>query len=309
MTDTSPRIAILLPTWNGVKFLAEQLDSLLAQTYQNFVVVIRDDGSTDSTAALIAQYAAAHPHHIHVLVTDGQNLGASGSFSCLMSYALQHKQTLGLERAWLMFCDQDDVWVPHKIAVSMQRMQAVQQKHPGAPALTHSDLCVVDEHRHVIAPSFVSYQGLAPLRNTFGRMIVTNTVTGCTALLNEELAILASPVPAEAVMHDWWLALVASAFGHIDYIDEALVEYRQHGKNTIGARAHDKVNTQTFITRLLDNQHDAAFRMTAKQARAYLKKYASTLSVKQRASLRLAMTLFDRNRVVQKSALKILQKL
>lgn len=309
MTQATPRIAILLPTWNGEKFLAEQLDSLLAQTYQNFVVVIRDDGSTDGTPALIAHYAAAHPHHIHVLVSDGQNLGASGSFSWLMHYALQHKQTLGLERVWLMFCDQDDVWVPHKIAVSMQRMQALQQKHPGAPALIHSDLRVVDEQRQLIAPSFAAYQGLEPLRNTFGRMIVSNTVTGCTALLNEELVALASPIPAGAVMHDWWLALVASAFGHLDYIDDALVEYRQHGRNTIGAREYQREERGSFVGRLMDTQHDAAFRMTAKQARAFMKKYASTLSVKQRAPLRMATLLFECNRVVQKSALKILQKL
>lgn len=309
MTHATPRIAILLPTWNGEKFLAEQLDSLLAQTYQNFVVVIRDDGSSDGTPTLIAHYATAHPHHIHMLVSDGQNLGASGSFSWLMHYALQHKHTLGMEHALLMFCDQDDVWVPHKIAVSMQRMQALQQKHPGAPALIHSDLRVVDEQRQLIAPSFAAYQGLEPLRNTFGRMIVSNTVTGCTALLNEELVALASPIPAGAVMHDWWLALVASAFGHLDYIDDALVEYRQHGRNTIGAREYQRQERGSFVGRLMDNQHDTAFRMTAKQARAFMKKYASTLSVKQRAPLRMATLLFECNRVVQKSALKILQKL
>lgn len=306
MTDATPRIAILLPTWNGERFLAEQLDSLLAQTYQNFVVVIRDDGSTDGTPALIAQYAAAHPHHIHVLVSDGKNLGASGSFSCLMNYALQHKQLLGLERALLMLCDQDDVWVPHKIAVSMQRMQALQQKHPGAPALVHSDLRVVDEQRHLLAPSFVTYQGLEPLRNNFGRMIVSNTVTGCTALLNEELVELACPVPEGAVMHDWWLALVASAFGHIDYIDEALVEYRQHGRNTIGAREYQKEERGSFLRRLLQVRHKGLLTGLGIQAQVFAAIYEPKLTYQQKWLLRIAERLASSINFVQKLALKFL---
>ncbi len=306
MTDTMPRIAILLPTWNGEKFLAEQLDSLLAQTYQNFVVVIRDDGSSDGTPALLAQYAAAHPHHIHVLASDGKNLGASGSFSWLMNYALQHKQTLGLERAWLMFCDQDDVWVPQKIAISMQRMLALQQKHPGTPALVHSDLCVVDEQRHLLAPSFVTYQGLEPLRNNFGRMLVSNTVTGCTALLNEELVTLASPVPTEAVMHDWWLALVASAFGHIDYIDEALVEYRQHGRNTIGAREYQKEERGSFLRRLLEVRHKDILAGLGVQAQAFLELYRPQLTREQKWLLKVSSRLASRSNFVQKLALKYL---
>ena len=306
MTDTMPRIAILLPTWNGEKFLAEQLDSLLSQTYQNFVVVIRDDGSSDGTPALIAQYAAAHPHHIHVLASDGKNLGASGSFSWLMNYALQHKQTLGLERAWLMFCDQDDVWVPQKIAISMQRMLALQQKHPGTPALVHSDLRVVDEQRHLLAPSFVAYQGLEPLRNNFGRMIVSNTVTGCTALLNEELVTLASPVPTEAVMHDWWLALVVSAFGHIDYIDEALVGYRQHGRNTIGAREYQKEERGSFLRRLLEVRHKDILAGLGVQAQAFLELYRPQLTREQKWLLKVSSRLASRSNFVQKLALKYL---
>ncbi|MES3007322.1 MAG: glycosyltransferase family 2 protein [Pseudomonadota bacterium] len=306
MTHATPRIAILLPTWNGEKFLAEQLDSLLAQTYQNFVIVIRDDGSTDGTPALIAGYAAAHPHHIHVLVSDGKNLGASGSFSCLMNYALQQKQTLGMEHALLMFCDQDDVWVPHKIAVSMQRLQALQQKHPGTPVLVHSDLRVVDEQRHLLAPSFVAYQGLEPLRNNFGRMIASNTVTGCTALLNEELVTLASPVPTEAVMHDWWLALVASAFGHIDYIDEALVEYRQHGRNTIGAREYQKEERGSFLRRVLEVRHKDILAGLGMQAQVFMRIYRPQLTSEQKWLLKVSGRLASRSNFVQKLALKYL---
>lgn len=306
MTHPTPRIAILLPTWNGEKFLVEQLDSLLAQTYQNFVVVIRDDGSTDGTPTLLAQYAAAHPHHIHVLVGDGKNLGARGSFSLLMNYALQHKQALGLERAWLMFCDQDDVWVPHKVAVSMQRMQALQQQHPGAPALVHSDLRVVDEQLNVIAPSFVAYQGLEPLRNSFGRMIVSNTVTGCTALLNEELVTLACPVPEGAVMHDWWLALAASAFGHIDYIDEALVEYRQHGRNTIGAREYQKEERGSFLRRVLEVRHKDLLTGLGIQAQVFAELYSSQLTSGQKWLLKVSGRLASRSNFVQKVALKYL---
>lgn len=303
---TQPRIAILLPTWNGEKFLAEQLDSLLAQTYPNIIIVIRDDGSTDGTPVLLSKYAAAHPYHIRVLADDGRNLGASGSFSHLMNYALQHQKELGLERAWLMFCDQDDVWVPHKIAVSMQRMQALEQQYPRAPLLVHSDLKVVDEQRQQIAPSFIAYQGLEPLRNTLGRMVVSNTVTGCTALLNEELALLAIPVPAAAVMHDWWLALVVSAFGHISYIDEALVEYRQHGRNAIGAKAYQKDRCGSLLSRLLEVRHRELLTGLGIQVQAFLDSYSQRLSREQWCLLQVARRLASRSNFVQKLVLKYL---
>jgi len=300
-----PRIAILLPTWNGEKYLHEQVDSLLAQDYPDFLIVSRDDGSRDTSPVIIADYAARFPQRFHIVPADGRNLGASGSFALLMAYALEHKDALGLASVWALPSDQDDVWHADKLRKSMTRMLEMEVEYPGLPLLVHSDLEVVDADRRQIAPSFVRYQGLQPLRNGFGRLLVSNTVTGCTALCNEALLRRALPVPPEAVMHDWWLALVAGAFGKLSYIDEPLLQYRQHGANTIGAKEYKRpAALKGFWQRLRDDRHRELLRGLAGQAQAFQAAHAGALRFAQRLDLRMAMALASHKLVVRKLALK-----
>src|SRR5690606_2365429 len=248
-------------------YLPEQLDSLLAQSYGNFVIVTRDDGSTDASKALIADYASRHPERFHIVESGGRNVGASAGFSLLMQYVLENRQALEIERAYILCCDQDDVWYPQKISVSMQRLLILESQSPGKPVLVHSDLRVVDAQRRQIALSFVAYQGLNAFRNSFTRLLVSNVVTGCTALFNEELAALAAPVPQDAMMHDWWLALVASAFGRVSFIEKTLVDYRQHGSNTLGAQEYSRnSNALDALSRLNDSRHDQLGKELARQA-------------------------------------------
>jgi hypothetical protein len=151
----------------------------------------------------------------------------------------------------------------------------------------------------------VRYQGLKPLRNSFGRLLVSNTVTGCTALCNEALLMRALPVPAQAVMHDWWLALVAGAFGRLSYIDAPLLQYRQHGANTIGAKEYKQPPLlKGFWQRLRDDRHRALLQGLAAQAQAFHAAHARALSVAQRLDLRMAMALASHSLLVRKLALK-----
>ncbi len=301
----APRIAILLPTWNGERFLRAQVDSLLAQDYPDFIIVCRDDGSRDASPAIIADYAARFPQRFHIVPADGRNLGASGSFAWLMEYVLTHKAALGLASAWVMPSDQDDVWHADKLRRSMAHMQALQAESPGLPLLVHGDLEVVDESLATIAPSFVRYQGLQPLRNRFARLLVSNTVTGCTALCNEALLRRALPIPPAALMHDWWLALVAGAFGRLSFIDAPLLQYRQHGANTIGAKEYQpSALFQNVWQRLWDDRHREQLRALAAQAQAFHSLHAGALSAAQRLDLRMAMALDNRFILVRKLALK-----
>lgn len=303
------RVAILLPTYNGEKYLRAQIDSLLAQTSQNFIIVTRDDGSSDDSVAIIAQYAVDHPAQFHVVTTDGKNLGACGSFSFLMSYVLRRKSTLGMSKAYTMCCDQDDVWYSQKLAVSMQHMTKLESDHPNSPALIHSDLQVVDENMQEIAPSFVAYQGLNPDKKTFGRMLISNTVTGCTALVNEELAVLAMPVPEGAIMHDWWLALVVSAFGEMKFISEPLVHYRQHQANTLGAKKFvRKPLKKRFISRLTAKEYKEIAQRSAAQSRAFKIRYESRLGFSRRLLLSGIEILETRSDVLRNITLKMLHK-
>ncbi|MED5529744.1 MAG: glycosyltransferase family 2 protein, partial [Pseudomonadota bacterium] len=236
---TDPKIAILLSTYNGTKYLEEQLDSILNQTYSNYVIVARDDGSYDDTIQLLNKYAKKFTDKFHLLEQDLLNLGASDSFSYLIEYVLENKQSLGLESAYMMFCDQDDIWSLEKIDKQIDEMIKVEKHQTGTkpiPVLIHSNLRVVSEDKSLIAESFVHYQGLEIERNRFTNLVISNVVTGCTVFINEALARKAVPVSKEAIMHDWWLSLVASAFGKLVFIDAPLVSYRQHDTNAIGAK-------------------------------------------------------------------------
>ncbi len=109
----------------------------------------------------------------------------------------------------------------------------------GAPILAHTDLVVVDENLQAIAPSFWSYSNLNPYCGSrLNRLLIQNVVTGSATMVNGALARLASPIPQEAVLHDWWLALIASALGRIEAIPERTVLYRQHGRNCLGATSY-----------------------------------------------------------------------
>lgn len=305
MTSHSPRLAVLLSTFNGGQFLEEQLDSLLAQSYSNFTIVVRDDGSRDNTREILNQYSASHPSRFHLLPgtagqSDGspQNLGASGSFSFLIDYVLNHKPDLGLDRAYMLFCDQDDVWFPDKIERELDCMQEVESAHQqqDIPVLIHSDLQVVTENRELIAESFTRFQGLETGRNSFCNLVISNLVTGCTALINEAAARKALPVPEDAIMHDWWLALVAAAFGEVVFIDTPLIHYRQHDSNTIGAKEHKKAVLANggILRRVFSSKPNAHLIEVAGQAKAFLDRFGAELAEHELRGLLVASRMNSR---------------
>ena len=297
------KIAILLSTYNGEKFLAEQLDSLLAQSHKNFTLVVRDDGSHDRTVSILENYARDHSERIHLLSCDGENKGASGGFAFLVDYVLKNKESIGLKPAYMMFCDQDDTWFPEKIEKLLALMLATEaESDPPAPVLVHSDLEVVSEQNTVIAKSLISYQGLEIERNRFPNLLISNLVTGCTALINEPLAKKALPIPENAIMHDWWLALVATAFGKLVYLDTPLVHYRQHGNNTIGAKEFKTVSVvrMSLWHRILARKSNEHLIEVSIQAAEFHRRYGSQLSGRERLSLRLCKGMGIKIGVVQR---------
>lgn len=301
--NAETKIAILLSTYNGEKFLGEQLDSLLAQSHSNFVLVVRDDGSVDRTLSILESYAQENADRIHLLPKDGDNLGASGGFAHLIDYVLNNKQALALESAYMMFCDQDDTWFPDKIEKLLAAMLAAEtEEDPALPILVHSDLEVVSEQNTVIAKSLISYQGLEIERNTFPNLVISNLVTGCTALINESLGEKALPIPKNAIMHDWWLALVATAFGRLVYLDIPLVHYRQHGNNTIGAKEFTKVSvvSMSLWRRILARKPNAHLIEVSIQAAEFRRRYGAQLPARQRLSLQLCIGMGIKIGIVQR---------
>jgi glycosyltransferase involved in cell wall biosynthesis len=275
-------IDILLTVYNGAEFLAEQLRSLQAQTHRDWRLWVRDDGSTDRSEELVLA-AAAEDARIRPVHAGSGRMGALGGFSWLLEHA-------GDGRApYTMFCDQDDVWLPRKIEVTLAAMlRAEAELGSAVPVLVHTDLQVVDRGLEVIDPSFWHYQGIDPELNGVNRILVQNTVTGCTAMINRALRERATPVPRDAVMHDWWLALVASSFGRLVPVREATILYRQHGRNDMGAnRTPRGLRTVPGALAALGKagQLRAQLRRSAVQAGAFASRFAGELDAGERRLL------------------------
>jgi glycosyltransferase involved in cell wall biosynthesis len=283
MSFNAPPLEILLATYNGAQFLEAQLDSVLAQTHTRWALLARDDESTDGTRAILEQYAARHPDRVRVLPANGRRLGAMGNFSELLSASTAEH---------VMFCDQDDVWLPEKIEVTLARMQAAEAKQGAVrPVLVHTDLRVVDEALRPIADSMWRFQQTNPARLAMlPRALLQNFVTGCTAMVNRALLAEALPIPREARMHDWWLALVALAFGVVESVPTATILYRQHGKNERGAKAFNPVRAALEMIdrerwRATSEVRWAEFRRQETQAAAFFERFRERLEPRAQETL------------------------
>lgn len=266
-------VTVLLCTYNGAAYVRAQLQSILDQTVQDLHVVVSDDGSTDETPAIVEAMAAENPGRITILRQDPPTGSAQRHFlKLLVERAYDVPGTAGvlatetdpaqvrwnvhdagpdaisaqpsrgaLVRAdYIMLSDQDDVWLPNKVEKTLARMQADEAAcraagEVNASILVHCDSRIVDRTLREIAPSFVAYQKMTPSRCQLQQLLVQNNVVGGALMMNRALAERITEIPAHCVMHDQWIALVASAFGHIDFVPESLYLYRQHGDNVLGA--------------------------------------------------------------------------
>ncbi|WP_243457513.1 glycosyltransferase family 2 protein [Ottowia testudinis] len=228
---TAPLIDVLLATYNGARYLAPQLDSLLGQTHQHFRLLVSDDGSTDATLDILHGYRAAFGERLVLLPNPSTGAGVVRNFERLMHASLADGQA-----RWAASCDQDDVWLPGKLAAQGAEMQRIEsQAGAQTPCLVHGDLTVVNERLQVISPSFAAYQRTDPAAATALSLLSVNQVTGCAMMVNRTLLRMALPLPPEAIMHDWWCALISGS-GRRSYLPRPLLLYRQHGANQVGAR-------------------------------------------------------------------------
>ncbi|MDQ7062027.1 MAG: glycosyltransferase family 2 protein [Sulfurimonas sp.] len=255
-------ISVLLSTYNGDNYLEEQLDSLLSQTNKNFRIIARDDCSNDNTLNILNTYG------IEILASK-TNLGAKGSLSALLEYAVQNSDS-----NYFMFCDQDDVWKNDKIEKTLAKMLEIEKNYSNIPVLVHTDLKVVDEELTILHQSFMSYQGIEAKYNNLNNLLIQNTITGCTMMINRKLAKVCLPIPSESIMHDWWIGLVASKFGKIAYVDKATINYRQHNKNSVGAK---QFNLKYILENIYKN-HSLSTNIF--QAKSFLDRYRDKLDKK-----------------------------
>lgn len=223
-------IHILMAVYNGERYLKEQLESIGRQTFTDWKLHIRDDGSSDRTADIIKEFALRYPDKV-CLIDELQknNYGAKGNFAKLVEYVREDGD--------YAFCDQDDIWDEDKLEISVKELRKTEKCEDGTikPSLVCSDARLIDENGNVTGESFAEKSRLyISGQHIFERLLLYNFAQGTTMLWNMQLYSLIQYIPKEAVMHDWWVALVAAGHGKINFIERQLLSYRQHGNNELG---------------------------------------------------------------------------
>jgi glycosyltransferase involved in cell wall biosynthesis len=274
-----PEVEILLATYNGARFLREQLDSIMTQDYGNIRVLARDDGSSDETVEILNEYAKRFPGRLRVMPAGTPTGSAKNNFLLLMKAATAD---------YICFADQDDVWLPDKVSRTKQAMDQLEsQWGTTVPLLVFTDLRVVDDKLTILHNSFWAHMNIDPAHiHRQAALMVQSVVTGCTAMLNRPLLALSLRMPDEAFMHDRWIGLLASFMGRSSEVRAPTVLYRQHEHNVLGIGRDSGVPNPGRSTRsLLERMHRPGisegqlvlWNRSQQDTRAFLQEYGADL--------------------------------
>lgn len=232
-----------MSTYNGQDYLIEQIQSILNQTNHEWHLYIRDDGSSDKTCKIIQSFAQKYNCITFINDKNRENVGVVRSFMRLLQV---------IKADFYMFSDQDDVWLPNKVQITLNRM--LQCHYQSLPVCVHTNLEVVDNSlkKYVSASRKLVW-------SSFQRLLFWNCVTGCTIMVNQKLKnmIKFKNMNYDNIyMHDWWIALIAAEFGEISFINKSTMLYRQHGNNVEGSLQRHSV--KEVIYRLTNYDYDRA---------------------------------------------------
>lgn len=326
-------ITVLMASYNGSRYIKQQLDSILAQDVGDIHVLVSDDGSADGTRELLKEYEESRRDRVLVLFRKEPSGGAAVHFlkllklmadadsvweagpdgdhvpetlcardGLLSEYEATEDQAERLRRlagaGYFMLSDQDDVWMPQKARLLSDKMKEMEGK-PGRgsrPLLVHSDLTVADEELRPIADSFFRYQKISPERTRLPQLLVQNNVTGGAVMVSRGMLPYLREIPGVCLMHDAWLALIASCFGEIGWVDLPLYYYRQHGGNTLGAEKGDSLDSARARVRDGSSAREN-YRKMFGQADCFYRMFRRYLNREQRETLEAFIRMPRRGRL------------
>lgn len=265
-------IQILLSTYNGEKYIADQIESIMHQSYQKISLLIRDDGSEDDTVKYIEKYAMKYQEGIRFFI--GSNVGVKKSFFELLRLADPNS-------SYYCFCDQDDVWLNNKL----QRAVSVLDKEEdqSQPLLFFTPTYLTDSSLKG-KKVWPQYRDVHP---SFYNALVDNIVVGTTATINNrarDLLLCKNPDFHQMIMHDWWSYLCISAFGKVIYDKEPSVLYRQHQKNLVGG---NKNSLELLRRKWQSYSSNKGSRYLYKQAVEFMECYGEYLCGEKKRQLEL----------------------
>ncbi len=240
-------IVILMAAYNGEKYVAEQIESILNQTYKEWVLIIRDDNSTDNTPQIIKKYAMQNKQVV-IIEDELGNLGPLLNFNQLMKHAIS------INAPYIMFSDQDDLWFPNKIYESYQAIKHYEKSNgKECPILVYTNYCLSNRQ----LPLKNKVYAFQNVDNSPNQLLVQNWILGCTMIFNAQLLNIAMEVPYQAINHDNWVAIIASLTGKIGYLNVVTLSHRLHSENfTIKNDTSNFLNrARRVITYIYKNRH------------------------------------------------------
>jgi glycosyltransferase involved in cell wall biosynthesis len=221
MSDS--RCDVILAVWNGARYLPAMLDSLLSQTTRDFNILARDDGSRDGSLAILENYKPRFDGRLRVIAGEPSG-SATANFAILM------RET---KADYVLFADQDDVWKPQKVELSLRSLKEAEAKYGrSTPIYFATDITVVNEDLQVISASYWKWKRLRPsMMSSLSQSLICVPIQGMASGINRALLDLANPVAEKAISHDWWTQLIAAAMGKVICDPTSTALYRVHGGN------------------------------------------------------------------------------
>ncbi|WP_051437806.1 glycosyltransferase family 2 protein [Eubacterium xylanophilum] len=280
------KVHVVVPTYNGERYLKALLDSVIANDYNDFDIEICDDCSTDGTVAIAEEYVREYDNI--TLHKNKKNLGYTKNFLSAIKRS---------ESPYIMLCDQDDIWHKNKIRVTAERMKKVEKKWPDQPVLVFTDAMNYDSDSKMELGSFFRNSHMDPRDSGLAKLLMENKVIGCTVMINRQVLDYLDVIPEGIKVHDWWLALICRCFGKISYIDNMTLHYRQHSGNMIGGASFGAY----FVNRLVNIvKQRNAIRANVRQGKAFYNLFKDRLRDKDRYVLRHFARLYDINPIKRK---------
>lgn len=269
-----PEYEVAMATFNGERYIIEQLDSIERQTRKPKRIIVFDDCSADNTVELINDWKSRHDITIELTVS-AKRQGHLKTFAAAF---------LLCKADYIMPSDQDDLWEPDKAEKLLSTLTTIEdERGRDLPILVHSALMLIDDNGIAQGVLFGKATGIYPEQTEWRKLSIQNVVTGCALVINRACLERALPIPDSAVAHDWWLALVAKRFGHIYYMTDATVNYRQHDNNAIGVTSlNRRLRRGIVFTALAGNHPIGLIRPTLTQLQTFATRYKNELSASEK---------------------------
>jgi glycosyltransferase involved in cell wall biosynthesis len=223
MAYNNPKISVVLTSFNGMQFIEEQLNSIIAQSIKPNEIIVCDDGSTDGTIQLLKKFEANNQIK---LILNNTNLGILANFKLGASLANSNN--------YIAFSDQDDIWLPNKLAANLEAILQLETKpsNSATPCLVYSDLTFINEKGATLNNSFYNQMGLDKFEHCFDTALFGSLLLGCTIFINAPMRTEFLSTPDSTFFyHDAWLSLLGFSIGKIYFINTPLVKYRLHNNN------------------------------------------------------------------------------